>query len=54
MADDISKRIPGFIEHARWQPKTESSERDAGLAAWHRAVDRTFDLADTERDPVEA
>jgi glycerol kinase len=38
----------------RWEPKMESSERDAGLAAWHRAVDRTFDLADTERDPVEA
>jgi hypothetical protein len=26
----------------------------AGVAEWHRAVDRTLGLADTERDPVGA
>jgi glycerol kinase len=37
-----------------WQPNMDSDERAAGVAAWHRAVDRTLGLADTERDPVGA
>jgi glycerol kinase len=34
----------------RWQPHMDSDERADGVAAWHRAVDRTLGLADTERD----
>ncbi len=38
----------------RWQPELESDERADGVAAWHRAVDRTLGLVDTGRDTVGA
>ena len=38
----------------RWQPHMDSDDRDEGVAAWHRAVDRTLGLADTKRDTVGA
>jgi glycerol kinase len=33
----------------RWQPQMDSDERAYGVTAWHRAVDRTLGLVDTER-----
>jgi glycerol kinase len=36
----------------RWQPQMNSDERADGVAAWRRAVDRTFGLVDTERDTI--
>ncbi len=38
----------------RWQPKLDPDARAAGLAAWHRAVDRTFGLAGAAQDTVGA
>jgi glycerol kinase len=38
----------------RWQPHMDSDDRADGVAAWHRAVDRTLCLANTERDTVGA
>jgi glycerol kinase len=38
----------------RWQPHMEADERAEGFSAWHRAVDRTLGLADTERETVGA
>jgi glycerol kinase len=33
-----------------WRPHMDSDDRADGVAAWHRAVDRTLGLSDTERD----
>ena len=38
----------------RWQPRMQSDERADGVAAWHRAVDRTLGLVDTERETAGA
>ena len=39
----------------RWEPHMESDDRADGVAAWHRAVDRTLGLAgDAERESVGA
>ena len=32
----------------RWQPELDANERADGIAAWHRAVDRTLGLVDTK------
>ena len=32
----------------RWQPQMADSERARGVATWHRGVDRTLGLAETE------
>jgi glycerol kinase len=34
----------------RWQPQMDSNDRANGVAAWHRAVDRTLGLVETKRD----
>lgn len=38
----------------RWQPHMDSDDRADGVAAWHRAVDRTLGLANTEPETVGA
>jgi glycerol kinase len=38
----------------RWQPQMNSDDRADGVAAWHKGVDRTLGLADTERNTVGA
>jgi glycerol kinase len=38
----------------RWQPHMDSDDRADGVAAWHRAVDRTLGLAGTELNTVGA
>jgi glycerol kinase len=36
----------------RWEPDLDANERADRVAAWHRAVERTLGLVDTERDAV--
>jgi len=38
----------------RWQPHMDSDDRADGVAAWHRAVDRTLGLANTEPETIGA
>jgi len=38
----------------RWQPGLDPAARDDGVAAWHRAVDRTLGLVEPDRDTAGA
>src|SRR4029077_12039915 len=34
----------------RWQPHMDSDERERGVAAWRRGVDRTLGLTEAQKD----
>ena len=37
-----------WAEDRRWSPTTDEQQRAAGLAGWHRAVERTFDWVEVK------
>ncbi|WP_166867590.1 glycerol kinase GlpK [Salinibacterium sp. ZJ70] len=43
---DVDELRSLWSEGARWKPTTDEATRAAGLARWHKAVERTFDWVD--------